>query len=281
MLGVYSEGKFLENTLFALDIGRFFFLPGRKLGGLFIVAGAENGVLREALNICGKHNARLKHLSFSVARSPREAKVCLIFLDVTNCDVSLEELADEIERLKAVKEVKAVRQQAEGFIADTVSNMLLAGGERAIILRSVLCESLIRGIREQFGSAGEAFLYYNGLEMGKNAAKRHVEIGNKIRLTDPAQISKRMGATIFTAIGFGRMEIEKLTLKPPYALTHVYNSFECQLAPENQTKPYSHFIRGIIAGYLTTVLGTKMKVEETTCVAQGDPNCTFEAKPEK
>jgi predicted hydrocarbon binding protein len=271
----------LENPLFALDIGRFFFLLGRKLGGLFIVAEAENGVLREALSICAEHNARLKHLSLSVTRSPREAKICLIFLDVTNCDISLEELAEEIERLKAVKEVKAFQQQAEGFIADTVSNMLLAGGERAIIMRRVLCESFIRGIREQFGSAGEAFLYYNGLEMGKNAAKRHVEIGNKIGLTDPTQICRRMGATIFTATGFGRMEIEKLTLNPPRAIAHVYNSFECQLAPENHKKPYSHFIRGMIAGYLTTVLGINMKVEETKCTAKGDPNCTFEAKPEK
>lgn len=34
-------------------------------------------------------------------------------------------------------------------------------------------------------------------------------------------------------------------------------------------------------GYLTTALGIKMKVEETKCTAKGDPNCTFEAKPEK
>ncbi|MEM3642113.1 MAG: hypothetical protein QXH37_09355, partial [Candidatus Bathyarchaeia archaeon] len=223
----------MENLLFTLDVGRFFFLPGRKLGGLFIVAEAENGVPREALSICATHKARLKHLSLSAARSLEEAIICLIFLDLTDCDVSLEELAEEIERVKAVKEVKAVQQQAEGFIADTISNMLLVGGERAIIMRRVLCESFIRGIREQFGSAGEVFLYYSGLEMGKNAAKSHVEIGSKIGLTDPAQICSRMGATIFTAIGFGRMGIEKLTLKPPYALAHVYNSFECQLAPEN------------------------------------------------
>ncbi len=36
----------------------------------------------------------------------------------------------------------------------------------------------------------------------------------------------------------------------------------------------------IAAGYLTTVLGIKMKVEETRCAAKGDLNCTFEAKPE-
>jgi hypothetical protein len=94
----------------------------------------------------------------------------------------------------------------------------------------------------------------------------HVVMGKKIGLTDPSQICKCMGATIFAAIGFGQMEIEKLTLNPPYAITHVYNSFECQLAPKTQTKPYSHFIRGIIAGYLVTVLGVKMKVEEIKCL---------------
>lgn len=36
----------------------------------------------------------------------------------------------------------------------------------------------------------------------------------------------------------------------------------------------------IAAGYLTTVLGIKMKVEETRYAVKGDLNCTFEAKPE-
>ncbi|MGB9854401.1 MAG: V4R domain-containing protein [Candidatus Bathyarchaeales archaeon] len=270
----------MEIALLPLEIGRFFFLPGRNLGGLFVVAEAERGVLQRTLSLCAKNNARLKHLILSVARSTGETKTFLIFLDMTDCDVSLEGIAEEIQNLKAVKDVKVIKQQAGGFISDTVSNMLVVGGERAIILRKTLCESFIRGIRERFGSAGEAFLYYNGLEMGMNAAKDHVEMGKKIGLIDPAQICKRMGATIFTAIGFGKMEIEKLTLNPPYALTHVYNSFECQLAPKTQIKPYSHFIRGIIAGYLTTVLNVKMKVEETECVAKGDQNCTFEAKTE-
>lgn len=113
--------------------------------------------------------------------------------------------------------------------------------------------------------------------MGINAAEKHVEMGQKVGLIDSAQICKCIGATIFTTIGFGQIEIEKLTLDPPYMFTYVYNSFECQLAPKTQRKPCSHFIRGIIAGYLTAVLDIKMKVEETKCVAKGDPNCTFEA----
>ena len=270
----------MEISLLPLEIGRFFFLPGRKLGGLFVVAESESGFLQRTLSLCTKNNVRLKHLILSVARSTEETKIFLIFLDMTDCDVSLEGIAEEIKNLKAVKRVKAIQQQAEGFIADTVSNMLVAGGERAIILRKALCESFIRGIRERFGSAGEVFLYYNGLEMGMNAAKDHVEMGKKIGLTDPTQICRNLGATMFTAIGFGKMEIEKLTLNPPYALAYVYNSFECQLAPEIQRKPYSHFIRGIIAGYLTTVLNVKMKVEEMKCVTKGDRNCIFEAKTE-
>ncbi|MEM2952805.1 MAG: V4R domain-containing protein [Candidatus Bathyarchaeia archaeon] len=271
----------MENPLPSLEIGRFFFLPGKKLGGLFVVAETGHGVLRQTLDFCAKNNARLKHLNLSMARNTEEDKNFLIFLDLTDCNVPLERLAEKIKSIKAVKGVKAIRQQAEGFIADTVSNILLAGGERAIILRKTLCESFIRGIRERFGSAGEVFLYYNGLEMGMNAAEKHVEMGKEIGLTDSSQICKCMGAPIFTAVGFGQMAIEKLLLDPPYALAHVYDSFECQLAPETQKKPYSHFIRGIIAGYLTKVLGIKMKVEETRCIAKGDPNCTFEAKPEK
>lgn len=104
-----------------------------------------------------------------------------------------------------VKDVKVIQQQVEGFTADKVSDRLLAGGEKAIILRKTLCESFVNGVREWFCSAGEVFLYYNGLEMGINTAKEHMEIGKKLGLTELLQICK-MGATILTAVGFGKME---------------------------------------------------------------------------
>ncbi len=54
----------MENS-FHFDMGRFLYLPGRKLGGLFVVSTAQRGVLRETLHLCSGHNARLKHLTLS------------------------------------------------------------------------------------------------------------------------------------------------------------------------------------------------------------------------
>ncbi len=80
----------MENPLLSLEIGRFFFLLGKKLGGLFVVAEAGRGVLQQTLDLCAKNNAILKHLSLSVARSTEEDKIFLILLDITDCNVLLE-----------------------------------------------------------------------------------------------------------------------------------------------------------------------------------------------
>jgi len=89
-----------------------------------------------------------------------------------------------------------------------------------------------------------------------------------------------VGIPIFGALGFGQMSIEALTVNPPYGLIRVHNSFECHLTPEGIVKPYSHFIRGIIAGYLKIILNAEIKVEEIKCIAKGDAYCLFEAKRE-
>lgn len=177
-------------------------------------------------------------------------------------------------------DVQTIKSKVEGLIADTISNPLLMGGERAIIMRSSGYKGLIKGIRERFGSAGEAFLFYNGVEIGTEYAKSHRYLGQKIGITDPVRIFDDITVSMFNCVGYGFAQIFKLTANPPYMLGRVYHSFECELG-SGATQPYSRFLRGMIVGVLTTLFDTKMAVEETKCMAMGDPYCEFEAKPEK
>lgn len=222
---------------------------GRRLGGFLVVARDERGMTRQILSIIAKHKARLRYLNLFFREDEEATKNSLVFLDVTDCDVPL-----------------------EGLLIDQ---------RRAIIMRYPLYKGLICGVRERFGSAVEAFLYYNGFEMGVNSAKQHMEMAEKIGLTDPIEIFKGIRTPIVISVGHGLQEIEKLTANPPYALIRIYNSFECECAGKKSDKPFSHLIRGIIASNLTTLFGVNMKVEEVKCIAKGDPYCAFEAKPQK
>jgi predicted hydrocarbon binding protein len=260
---------------YPFEVGRVFFIPGRRLGGFRVVAGREHGVMRKALDVCSKYNAYLLSLHFTL--SPKGEKVFTLIYDLTECSAPLNEVAEEIRKIESIKEVALIEQQAEGFIADTTSPIITAGGVRGIILREMVWSILVNKIREKFGSGGEALLYYIGVDMGVKAAAEHKKMAEALGLKEPDKITRMLGATIFTTIGWGSMQIEDFTLNPPYALITVYNNFECETAPSSK-KPYSQLTRGVIAGYLSHLLGLEMVVDETECIAKGDQRCRFECK---
>jgi len=263
---------------YPFEIGRVFFTLGYKLGGFRVIATREKGVMRRALDVCSKYNARLLYLHFTL--TPKGEKVFTLIYDLTECSVSLSEIAGEIEKIQSVKEVTTIEQQAEGFLADTTSPIITAGGVRGIILREITWSILVNKIREKFGSGGEALLYYIGLDMGVKAAAEHTKLAEALGLRERDKIVRIVGASMFTTTGWGSMEIDEFTLNPTYVLITVYNNFECEIRQTSKT-PYSHLTRGLIAGYLSQLLGVNMEVNETHCIAKGDPYCRFECKPRR
>ena len=263
---------------YPFEVGRVFFIPGCRLGGFRVVAGHEHGVMRKALEVCSKYNAYLISLHFTL--TPKGEKVFTLFYDLTECSKPLEKIAEEIRKIESIKEVTLIEQQAEGFIADTTSPIITASGMRVIILREILWSILVNKIREKFGSGGEALLYYIGLDMGVKAAETHKKMAEVLGLREPDEITRILGASIFTSTGWGSMQIEEFTLNPHHAVVTVCNNFECEIAPASK-QPYGQLTRGLIAGYLSHLLGLEMEVNETECVARGDPHCRFECKPRK
>jgi predicted hydrocarbon binding protein len=274
-----SEGD-IPNVSTPFDVGRFMVLPGRKLCGFLVRAKDEPGVLRKILNILAKHKARLKYLAYFMSFGSENVKNALFFLDLTDCKITPETIASEVRKSQFVMSIQIIEPNIESLIADSISNPLLMGGERAVIMRSSGYKGLIKGIRERFGSAGEAFLYYNGVEIGIEYGKSHRNLGQKLGITDPARIFEDITLSMFNCVGYGFARMVKLTAESSYMVGRVYNSFECELG-RGATEPYSRLLRGMIVGVLTTLFDTKMTVEETKCIAKGDPYCEFEAKPEK
>jgi predicted hydrocarbon binding protein len=260
---------------YPFEVGRVFLIPGRRLGGFRIVAGREHGVMRKALDVCSKYNAYLISLHFTL--NPKGEKVFTLIYDLTESTAPIKEIAEEIEKIESISEVTLIEQQAEGFIADTASPIITAGGVRGIILRTHIWAILVNKIREKFGSGGEAILYYIGVDMGSEAAVEHKKMAEALGLREPDKITSILGASIFTSIGWGSMQIERFTLNPPYALITVYNNFECEIGPASE-KPYSQLTRGLVAGYLSQLLGSEMQVNEIECLAKGDPCCRFECR---
>ena len=269
-----------EQVSGSFEIGRFLLLPDRKLYGVLVTAENKPGVLGEISAIPASHNANIIYLAFSAPSPTQKTATGLAFLDLTNADVSPEDIAKEAKKSKSITEIKIIYPPLEGFIADTLSNPLLLNGDRTIVMRLQGYKGIIADIRKHFGTAGEAFLYYVGFDSGVEYAKSHLEMATKLGLTEPTKIFKLISATLFTCVGYGKMKVLRLTTKPPKAFIRIYNSFECELGI-GTGKPFSHLVRGMIAGTLTTLLNTKMKATETKCIARRDPYCEFKIKPER
>jgi len=269
-----------ERVSEAFEIGRFLLLPDRKLFGFLVEADNKPGVLSKVSALPGKHNANILYIAFSAAVPTKKDATGLAFLDLTDADVSADELAREVEEIKSVKSVKVIYPPVEGFVADNVSCKLSMNGDRVIMVRSQGYKGFVADIRKHFGTAGEAFLYYMGFDSGIEYAKSHLEIAAKLGLTDPAKIFKLISVSLFNCVGYGRMEVRRLEVNPPKAVIRIYDCFECELGI-GSGKTFSHLVRGMIAGALTPLFNRKMIAKEIKCVAKRDPYCEFVIKPER
>jgi len=58
----------------------------------------------------------------------------------------------------------------------------------------------------------------------------------------------------------------------------VEGSFEAK-GYGKSTIPVCHFLRGYLAGFLSTILVAKVELLETKCLAKGDGHCEFQVNP--
>ncbi|RLI14146.1 MAG: hypothetical protein DRO43_04745 [Candidatus Hecatellales archaeon] len=263
----------------SFDIGRFLVRPGRKLYGFLVRSRVKPGAVAEIASIPARYNITILHLAFSRTQSSEKPITALAFLDFTDSDISPEKLAEEVGKLEFVEEVKIIKPKVEGFIADTASFPLMVSASRAIIFSEEGLKGLIVDLRERIGSGAEAILYFSGFEVGRELAKKYFGVSELLGIKGLRE-KIIFAADVFMSVGYGILEILKFEENPPYALLRIHRCMECELG-RNAGKPFSHFIRGILAGFNSQILGVKMFARETKCIAKGDPYCEFEVTPDR
>lgn len=266
-----NASQFHYKVFKPLDIGRIIFpSKGERIYGLVIEAKTKKGVIYGLLKLMKASGAIPRYICFSMPRTRSDSAKVLAFIDLTRSNVSAREALELIRKQLHVKNVELIEPTKSGIVADTYFFPLVIGNKRAIIFQRELYEALFRGIREEFGSAGEALLYYQGVNVGIKFYEECVEISGNENIDDLLDIAEAISATL----GLGLIEIVELDQKNGRAKVRIYNSFECELGG-NCGKPYSHFFRGLICGFATCLFGEKIKVEETKCIAKGDAYCEF------
>jgi len=258
-----------------LNIGRVMvFNENQKIYGLAIESKVEEGNLRKLAELADSLGIVIRYIQFSMEETRKPTVNAVAFLDFSNSKATPEEALEILTNsYNFVKSAKIIKPQGKGVIFDDYFFPLIAAGERAVIFRKSVYEALFKGVREKFGTAGEAVLYYQGFSIGTEIYNHYVKIAGSKRVEDLTEVAKAINMTL----GWGVIEGVNVDVERGYAKLRIYQSFECELG-RYKGKPQSQFYRGAIAGIFAHFFGRDVKVEETKCIAKGDPYCEFEIK---
>ncbi len=257
-----------------LDIGRVIvFDKGRKLYGLALECGVRKGVLRRLSEIAEKVGAVIRFVQYSMTEAEEPLVKGMAFLDFSDSEATPEEALELVRKQKFVREAYLIKPGRKGIIFDDYFFPLVVGCERAVIFRKNVYEALFKGVRENFGSAGEAMLYYQGFYIG---AKIYGLYANMAGSENPEDLTEVVKAMLMT-LGWAIIDDVEVDVKKGTAKVRILENFECEIG-KGYGKPYSQFLRGAIAGMFAKFFRKDVKVQEVKCIAKGDAYCEFAVK---
>jgi len=256
------------------EIDSVIYEPGRNIVGYRAVVSLSSystgefyGKLVKAVSEIGGSLRLVK-----VSRSTGGEVSVLVFVEIKGDQKQARCLLERIKSDYAFKDVKFLEPVRRGFLVDSQSFPPLFMGQRAVILSRSAYDTFLHRLREKYGAGYSAMLYHIGLNMGYHAHEDHARlVGGNIRMLI------KTASALFAALGFGVIEVTRFCMDS--AIVRVHDNFECELFKESNT-PSSHFIRGLVAGWLAAAWKTgteNVTCIERKCIAKGDKYCEFHA----
>lgn len=257
-----------------LNLGRIVVLDaGQRWYGVVLETIVEKGVIRRLAEVAERAGIVIRFIQFSNVEPHDSIAKAVVFLDFSDTSVTPQEALRIVRKQPFVRSAHLIVPSYEGLLFDNYFFPLVFGKKRAVIFRRRVYESLFKGIREKFGTAGEAMLYYQGFAVGCRTCQAYRE---DTRIEDPETLVG-LSKAYFRTSGWGIIDIVRLNVEKGEAEIRVYQSFECETGKDSET-PYGHFTRGVIAGFLTSIFEKEVKAVETKCIAKGDPYCEYTIK---
>jgi predicted hydrocarbon binding protein len=194
------------------------------------------------------------------------------FVETTNQRMDEKWLKEFIESSAYASDVE-VRPGVDGFVADSVNFPLTWNtGDRAVLMQMASLKSMFDAVMTAEGKEGERVIYDQGFSYAWATYER---LFSTYRPNSRAGLAETL--KIYSATGWGRLELSGLDPVHKRAKIKLEEGFEC--TGRSTGKPESNFIRGHLAGVLTTFFGSEVKAVETMCISKGDSYCEFEISP--
>jgi len=171
-----------------LDLGRLVVLDaGQKWYGLVLETGFEKSVVRRLAEIAENVGSIIRFIKVSMAEPSEQLAKPIHFMDFSNTSITPEEILRIVRKERFVKNAHLLTPNSIGILYDDHFFPLVISGRRAVIFRRRVYENLFNGIREKFGTAGEAMLYYQGYAIGQRMCQAYMEDHG---LKDPTELAE-------------------------------------------------------------------------------------------
>jgi uncharacterized protein len=228
----------------------------------------EPGALGNLANLLGIRGINILEGFFGGISRGSKGSVSF-FLESTNQRMDDDWLKEFLSSSVYVSDVE-VKSGVEGFIVDSLNFPITwNNGDRAVLMR-------VEGLRAMLDSAkltdpvnGPAAVYAQGFAYGMAAWTNLLAVHAPKTKEGFAEMLR-----IYTATGWGKLELLDLDTGRKHAKVNVTEGFEC--VDLSTGKPEGAFIKGHLAGALSAYFGSEVKAVETKCVSKGDDACQFE-----
>jgi predicted hydrocarbon binding protein/predicted amino acid-binding ACT domain protein len=251
------------------------FSQGRKLAEITIDAREAPGILADITRIFSNNNV---NIIYTLADSSDGviAKIAF-FIDITNSKISISELIDLIKSQPYVINVNVWASPISGLIDDKLCFPKLVQKEPSIILSYKDLSFAIDRFRSIAGDGGAVIFYHIGFFIGEGRFKFFKSFLEKLN------ISKVETINVMLDVGrsYGLYDAKLIDLDPNKStgIIHIYESFESTPIMGSRKEPSCHFVRGDIAGIISSILDKRVRVIERKCISAGNPYCELYFEP--
>jgi len=229
-----------------------------KISKPFLLDGILNMISREGTKV----------LSYANKRSDEKVDMSLI---VGARDVG--ELTDVVRDLLEIEGVEHVSYGELPYKAIPLKYYPLRfHGMRIVIFGEPVLKSIVEGIKKEYGkTAGPILLWNIGYQGGLGVAKEFKEKYKFENIEDYFAMLRLRGIVL----GWFVISHIDIHLKNNIIVLRMTDNWECNMVKGKFKTPQSHFVRGIISGFASYILGKNMVAKEIKCIAKGDNYCEF------
>jgi predicted hydrocarbon binding protein len=192
-----------------------------------------------------------------------------LFADTEKGGLTAQELRERLLKLEGITEA-SVEADTDGLAVDTTGSKFMGSlGERSVPFRQKSLLNMFSMMRRQFGTGGEVILFEEGRRMGGDTGKV------LLKALGADFIARHLDRvlSIWSASGWGQLRLDSYDPSSPALSITIKDSFECNGVRSD--KPVSQLFRGHLEGAVSTLLGVRLRCQETACVAAGARECVF------